>query len=327
MPVLVTGATGFLGGRLAQVLVERGESVRILVRQGSDVRHLAGLKIEVVPGGLRDSEAVRAAVRGVTHIYHCAGCATDWAPLRVYREANVAGLEELLAASIRQKRLERFLHISTTDVYGYPEEPCDESAPLKDIGLPYNSTKCRGEECVREAESRSSLPVTIVRPATIFGPRGKAFTTDVAEHLRRGTMAVIDGGRSRGGFCYVDNAVDGILRAAASKKTVGRAYNLADATGETWRSYVDALARGLGCRRAWIDLPSGAALHAAAALEAAHRTLRLPGRPLLTRHAVYLLSRDQEYPIERARGDFGLASTVSFEEGVDRTLAWLRIAA
>ena len=327
MPVLVTGATGFLGGRLTQVLAEGGEAVRILVRKGSDVRHLAGLKLEVVPGGLGDSEAVRAAVRGVTHIYHCAGCATDWAPLRIYHDANVAGLENLLAAAGGQNRLERFLHVSTTDVYGYPQDPCDESAPLKDIGLPYNSTKCRGEECVREAESRSGLPVTIVRPATIFGPRGKAFTTDVAEHLRRGTMAVIDGGRTRGGFCYVDNAVAGILRAAVSTKAVGRAYNLADATGETWRSYVDALARGLGCRRAWIDLPSGAALHTAGALEAAHRTLRLPGRPLLTRHAVYLLSRDQEYPVERARQDFGLSQAVSFEEGIDRTLAWLRIIA
>jgi nucleoside-diphosphate-sugar epimerase len=166
--------------------------------------------------------------------------------------------------------------------------------------------------------------VTIVRPATIYGPRGKAFTADVADHLRRGTMAVIDGGRTRGGFCYVDNAVDGILRAAASAKTVGRAYNLADATGETWRSYVDALARGLGRRPPWIDISSGAAFSLAATLEAAHRAFRLPGRPLLTRHAVYLLSRDQEYPVSRARKDFGHAPSVSFEEGIDRTLEWLR---
>src|SRR5437879_5045177 len=176
MAVLVTGASGFLGGRLAQVLAARGETVRILARATSDLHHLAYLPIEIVQGDLAATASLAAAVRGVTHIYHCAACSTDWAADDVFYAASVAGVRNLLDAAVHVSSLQRLLHVSTTDVYGYPVEPCDESYPLTDVGLPYNRTKCQGEKCVWQA-SRRGLPVTVVRPATIYGPRSKDFGT------------------------------------------------------------------------------------------------------------------------------------------------------
>lgn len=320
MTALVTGGSGFLGGRLVQLLAERGAAVRALVRDGSDVRHLSAPGIKLTSGSLTDRESLAAAVRGVSHIYHCAACSTDWARWDVYYEANVAGVRNLLDAASCEPSLERFVHVSTTDVYGYPRVPCDESGTLMDVGLPYNRTKLLGETLVREA----SLPWTVLRPATIYGPRGKAFASDIAGLLRQGMMAVIEGGRSRGGFCYVDNAAQAIIDASASPTTQKRLYNLTDGTGVTWRQYVDALAHGLGTRRAWINLPGSLAFAVARAMEAPYRFLRAPGRPLLTRHAVYLLACDQEFPADAARHDFGFHPSVSFEEGVARTVAWLR---
>jgi nucleoside-diphosphate-sugar epimerase len=315
--VLVTGASGFLGGRLAQILVARGESVRVLARASSDLRHLDGLPVDVVRGD------AGPAVSGVTHIYNCAGCSTDWAPWRTYYEGNVAAVEELLRAAAGVRGLQRFLHVSTTDVYGYPRVPCDESHPLTDAGLAYNSTKCLGEKRVWAAARDTGLPVTVVRPATIYGPRGKAFVTDIAKLIRQGLMAVIGGGRTAGGFCYVDNAAEATIQAATASETAGRAYNLSDGTGATWRRYVDALADGIGGRRPWIDLPVGAAFALARVMEAPHRWLGVPGRPLLTRHAVMLLARDQEFPIERARREFGFRPAVGFEEGMRRSVEWV----
>jgi nucleoside-diphosphate-sugar epimerase len=305
------------------LLVSRGAAVRVLVRAGGDVRRLADSPVEIVRGSLSDVESLATAVRDVTHIYHCAACSTDWAPWRVYYEANVAGVRNLLAAAVASGGVQRFLHVSTTDVYGYPRDPCDESGPPTDTGLPYNRTKCQGEELVHEA-SAAGLAVTVIRPATIWGPRGKAFTADIAHLIQQGLMAVLDGGRSPGGFCYVDNAAEALIAAAHAPETVGRAYNIADGTGATWRTYVDALADGLGRRRPWIDIPSAVAFPLAFAMEAPHRHLRVPGRPLLTRHAVFLLSRNQEFPTERARRDFGFRPEVSFEQGMARTLAWLK---
>jgi nucleoside-diphosphate-sugar epimerase len=322
--VLITGASGFLGGRLAQVLSQRGSKVRVLLRPGAELAHLRDSGVEflcVAPG---DVTTLNTAVQGITHIYNCAGCSTDWAPWSSYFEANVTIVRNLLDAAGKTNQVRRFLHVSTTDVYGYPAIACDETQPLTDAGLPYNSTKCLGEESVWAASREHGVPVTIVRPATIYGPRGKAFAADIAQLIRQRMMAVFDGGKARGGFCYVDNAVDGIIDAANAPEAESNAYNLADGTGVTWRKYVDALADGLGERRPWIDLPSSVALGLARVLESPHKLLRIPGRPLLTRHAVLLLSRDQEYPTAKAQRDFGFLPRISWDEGLRRTVGWLR---
>ncbi len=273
----------------------------------------AGEPVRLLETRLSDTAGLVAAVRDVSVIYHCAARSTDWAPWNSFYESNVTGVENLLAAAAQSTSLRRFVHVSTTDVYGYPRIPCDETHPTVDVGLPYNCTKILGDTLVRG----SSLPFTIVRPATIYGPRGKDFATTIAAHLRQGTMAVIDGGRTPGGFCYVDNVAAAMIAAASQEAAIGQIYNISDGTHMTWRAYVDAIADGLGTRRAWINLPAALAFPLARAFE------MLPGRPMLTRHAVYLLSRNQEYPAARAHRDLG-PPAVSIEDGIARTVAWLR---
>jgi nucleoside-diphosphate-sugar epimerase len=321
---LVTGASGFLGGRLVEMLAERGGMVRVLARGSSDLRHLSHLQIQIVRGDLGDAAALGEAMRGVRVVYHCAACSTDWAASATYIAANVAGTQNVLDAAVRAGSVERFLHVSTTDVYGYPRVPCDESTPTRDVRLPYNRTKIQGEEAVWRAHREHGLPVTVVRPATIFGPRGKDFVVEIAKLLRQRLMLLIDGGRARGGFTYVDNLAMAMIQAAENTSTLGRAYNISDGTGTTWGEYTNALADALGCKRPWLRLPFSAAMALAPGMEAVQRTLRLPGRPLLTRHAVHLLGQDQEFPAARARADFGFAPHVSFVEGMARSAAWVR---
>ena len=324
MTVLVTGASGFLGGLLAEILVERGEQVRVLARGSSDLRHLSHLQIHIVRGDLGDAAALAESVRGVRVIYHCAACSTDWAPLQTYIATNVHGTQNLLDAAVRVGTVERFLHVSTTDVYGYPVVPCDENAPRRDVGLPYNRTKIQGEEAVWRAHREHGLPVTVVRPATIYGPRGKDFVVEIAEMLRQRMMLLVDDGRARGGFTYVDNVATAMMDAAASANTLGRAYNISDGTGATWRDYTNALADALGFSRPWLTLPFPVAMALGRTMEIPHGWLKLKGRPLLTRHAVHLLGQDQEFPAARAREDFGFAPRVSLAEGIERSAAWLR---
>lgn len=327
MRAVVTGASGFLGGRLAQILAARGDEVTVLARPTSDLRHLEGVPVQVAEGDLRDPASLQRAVAGATHIFHCAACSTDWAPLQTYIGGNITGTENLLAAARTLPTLERFLHVSTTDVYGYPLVPYSEAGPLTRTALPYNQTKLQGELAVWSASQTHRLPVTVVRPGTIYGPRGKDFTLDIATLLHQRTMAVVDGGAAPGGFLYVDNAAGAMLDAALSPHTIGQAYNLVDGTGTTWREYLTRFAALLGTKPPWINLPFRAAMAVAAAMEAPYRTLGLPGRPLLTRHAVYLLGRSQEFPIGKARSDFGFTPAISLEEGLQRSADWLRATA
>jgi nucleoside-diphosphate-sugar epimerase len=324
MATFVTGASGFLGGHLAEELVARGEEVFVLVRSSVPAPHLARLPVTPVVGDLGDVGLLRRALAPVTRIFHCAACSTDWAKWETYFSANVTGTENLLEAARSAPRLERFVHVSTTDVYGYPEVPCDETHPSVDAGLPYNQTKRLGELAVWRAREAWQLPVTVVRPATIYGPRGKDFTVEIAALLRQRLMATIDGGSARGGFAYVGNVVDAMLAASVSQAALGQAYNLADGTDATWQDYLRLFALALAYPDPWIDLSTATATRLARALEGIHKLLRLPGRPLLTRHAVKLLAVDQEFPAERARREFGFAPTVSLEEGVARSAAWIR---
>jgi nucleoside-diphosphate-sugar epimerase len=306
------------------MLAERGDNVRVLARASSDLRHLSHLKLQIVRGDLSDTAALTEAVRGARVVYHCAACSTDWAPLATYFQTNVVGTQNLLDATVRAGTVERFLHVSTTDVYGYPLTPCDESAPMRDAGLPYNRTKILGEEAVWQAQREHGLPVTVLRPATIFGPRSKDFVAEVAKLLRQRMMLLIDGGRAPGGFTYVDSVAQAMIDAAASSVTVGRAYNICDETGTRWREYIGVLADALGYARPWLSLPFPVAMALGRTMEVPYGWLKSSSRPLLTRHATYLLGRNQEFPVARARADFGFRPRVPFAEGISRSAAWVR---
>ncbi|WP_051707762.1 MULTISPECIES: type I polyketide synthase [unclassified Streptomyces] len=321
--VLVAGASGFIGGHLTRRLAEHGHRVRVLVRDGSDRSAFDGADVEIVTGDLADPDSLRRATAGVRHVYNCTGMSADWGPWEQFRGVNVDGSRRLAEAAHHAGTVERFLHVSTTDVYGYPATPCDESAPPRDIGLPYNRSKLLGERAVRETAERTGLPLTVVRPVSVYGPRSKDFVIEIATLLLGKQMVYIRRGDVPAGLVYVGNLVDGMIAACGSETAAGRTYNLRDADLTTWREYVEALAHGLGVKPPALSLPTPLARGVATASEKLYGALRVKARPVLTRHAVHLFDRDQSYAIDRARDDFGFKSEVGFQEGMDLTLAWL----
>ncbi|MFK4106053.1 aminotransferase class I/II-fold pyridoxal phosphate-dependent enzyme [Streptomyces sp. NPDC019531] len=321
--VLVAGASGFIGGHLTRRLAEHGHRVRVLVRDGSDRSAFDGVDVEIATGDLGDPDSLRRATAGVRHVYNCTGMSADWGPWEEFRRINVDGSRHLVEAAHHAGTVERFLHVSTTDVYGYPVTPCGETTELRDIGLPYNRSKLLGERAVREAAERAGLPLTVVRPVSVYGPRSKDFVIEIATLLLSKQMVYIRRGDVPAGLVYVGNLVDGMIAACTSETAAGRAYNLRDPDLTTWREYVEALARGLGVKPPAFSLPTPLARGVATASEKLYGALGVKSRPVLTRHAVHLFDRDQSYAIDRARDDFGFKSEVGFQEGMDLTLAWL----
>lgn len=319
---LVTGCSGFLGSHLVEALVARGEEVRALVRPASEKDHLKSLGVELVCGDLNDVHSLRTAAQGIDCVYHCAALAADWGSWEAFRAANVTGVRNLLEAAL-EAGVSKFVHVSTTDVYGHPDYPADESAFFRLRGWPYGDTKIEGERLVWTFYHQHGLPITVVRPVNIFGPRSTSFVLEIAELLKSGSMVHIGKGQKPAGLAYVTNVVDLLLRAADNESSVGQAYNASDGSDVTWRQYVDRLAEIIGVPGPRIVVPYRLAYLAGWAMEKAYGALRIRTRPLLTRMAAELFSTHQGFSINKARRELGYEPDVSFEEGMNRVEAWL----
>ncbi|MFT3708590.1 MAG: SDR family NAD(P)-dependent oxidoreductase [Archangium sp.] len=324
MHALVTGATGFIGGHLAERLLERGDRVRLLVRRPEAATELAAKGAQVVRGDVTDPASIPRALEGIDVVFHVAGLSADWGKLEDFEAINVRGARNMAEAAAASG-VKRFVHVSTTDVYGYPLVACASDGPTQDLGLPYNSSKLRGELAVREVSAATGLPLVVIRPATVYGPRSKDFALELANLIAKKDMMVVNGGKAPAGLLYVDNLCDALIEAATREVAIGKIYAVRDPGKQTWRDYVDRVSEGLSLPRVTTNMPSWLAFTLGAIFEFLWRLTRAKSRPLLTRHVVYVMSRDQSYGCESAIADLGFTSRISFEEGMKRTLEWLRV--
>src|SRR5438067_2857145 len=194
MTVLVTGATGLLGSHLTDLLLERGQHVRVLVQRGNCVSQLAHPNVEICWGDMSDCASLAAAVRGVDCVLHCAARTGPWGRAADYETVNVLGLETLvesaLAAGVR-----RFVHVSSITVHGNDVQGrADETAPLRVEPNPYSRSKVAGERLLARLIREQGAPVTIVRPGWIYGPRDVASFARFAAMIQRGKMVIIGSG-------------------------------------------------------------------------------------------------------------------------------------
>jgi nucleoside-diphosphate-sugar epimerase len=325
---LLTGASGFIGGRLAQRLVHDGYPVRCLVRESSDTTALDALGVELARGDLTDAASLARAVDGCRYVFHCGALVSDWATKDEIIKINVVGTRSLLQASAAAA-VRRFVHLSTTDVYGYPDEAStDESYVSTRFRNWYAQTKRDAEAEVRRAERERALAAVILRPATVYGPGSVEVVGEIARAIRRRNMLLIDDGRAIAGLCYVDNVIDAALLALHSDAAPGQAFNLSDALDVTWRQFTDDLAAGLGSPRVRLSMPYWLASSIGFSLEHGYRLLRrmtaLSAPPLLSRQAVQVLGKNQDFSNRKARETLGWSARVGYREGLEATLTWLR---
>jgi nucleoside-diphosphate-sugar epimerase len=325
---LITGATGFIGGHLAERLAREEYGVRCLVRPTSDTALLDRLNVELVEGDLTVPSSLARAAAGCRYVLHCGALVSDWATVGEIRRINALGTVNLLEASSAAS-VERFVHFSTTDVYGYPSgRAIDETYVPSDFQNWYAQTKREAEREVLRAHQGHELAVVILRPATVYGPRSEEVIGEMAAAIKRRQMLLVDRGRAIAGLTYVENVADAAVLALREDAAVGQAFNITDGLPLTWRQFLDDLADGLGCPRVRWSLPFGVAQALALTLEQTYRflrkTVRVKTPPLLSRQAVHVLGRDQDFSNEKARSLLGWTPRVDYPAGLEATLAWLQ---
>lgn len=323
MRILITGATGFIGGRLAERLLDAGWAVRGLARNPAAAAGLAALGVEVVAGNLLDRGSVTAAVEGCDAVIH-AGAWTG-SPATAENDAwitNVAATGWLLETAQRA-RLARFVYLSSVAVYGLNSAPViDESAATPPVGQLYPDSKIAAETLVRGAAAQG-LATTIVRPASTYGPRGDAWTVGPVQQIKAGRLVLLgrDAGLVNPG--YIDNFADGVLAALVSPQAVGETFNICDGITVTYRDFYLRYAAMLGKT----SLPSVPAVLARGAASPPGRWLRrLAGRPVPGPWSLHFRFNPSRFSIDKARAVLGYAPQISLDEGMRRSEAWLRQA-
>ena len=323
MRVLVTGATGFLGRRLAAALVEHGHQVRALVRNPNADDASVADGVEVWRGDLRDPESVIAACEGMEVVQHAGALSSPWGPKSEFYATNVGGTQAVIDGCQRYG-VRRLIYVSSPSVVfdGQDQHNLTEAAPYPATSVSvYSQTKKLGEDLVNAASGR--LKMVILRPKAMFGPGDRALLPRLLATARTGRLPMIGDGRNLVDLTYVDNVVEAMRLAMTAESAVGKTYHITNDEHALLWNLVRRILHELKLPppRLHISLPT--ALAAAGAME---QVACVTGRePTLTRYSALILARTQTYNIAAAKRDLSYHPPVSLEEGIERTLSALRL--
>ncbi len=321
MKALVTGATGFIGSHLVEALVQRGAQIRCLVR---DKNHLGWVKdspVEFVVGNCREKNSLQQAVQDVDHVFHLAG-ATMAIKEKTFFEVNGQGTENLVQACIENNtRLKKFIYISSQAAAGpgRSEGKKNESDPCEPVS-PYGKSKLLGEKL---ALSHShELPLLILRPCAVYGPRDKGFYT-IFKCLSRGINPCLSGHDQHISMCYVQDLVQAILLAAETRTENGEIFFLSDGHDYRMGEIADTFAQAMEIRALKLRLPKQMLFSLGFLAEG---FARLTGKPsIMSRGKVEeMICKNWLCDITKARAVLGFEPRISLAQGAELTVAWYK---
>lgn len=321
MRVLITGATGFIGSHLAEALHAKGYELRVILRSTSNRRWIEHLPIEYLEGDIHDENMLSRAVDGVDYIYNLAGVTKARNEAEYFRSNHEATRKLLIATIAQSTKIKRFVHISSQTVTGpsLDGKPVDETTPCQPITA-YGRSKLEAEkECLK---LMSTLPVTIVRPPAVYGPRDK----DIYEFfktMKMGIHPLIGFSDTYVSLIHVRDLVGGILLAGEHRKSVGGTYFISSERFYNWKEVGDLTSKIMEKSAIRIRVPVALVYGISVIAEIAAFFSRKPA--LLNREkARDLVQRAWTCSIAKAKAELGYRERLTIEEGIQDTVTWYR---
>jgi nucleoside-diphosphate-sugar epimerase len=315
MRIFVTGASGFIGGAIAESMADEHEVLAMSRSEKSDQRIEALGAVPVrcdlgtlEPGDIPDCDAV----------VHCAAHVEPWGTREATWKINVEGTERVLAAA-RAAGARRFLHMSTEAVLWKgqdlidvsEDQPYPESTPYL-----YAETKAEAERLVRAA-NWGDMETVILRPRFVWGPGDQTLAPEIESMVDKGAFIWIDRGRARTSTTHIENLVHGAKLVLKSGRG-GEVYFVTDGEVRSFREFLPELMQAYGVELGDRSMPSWIARPAAAAIEGVWRSVGLSGTPPVTRHAIDLMCCDCTIRIDKIEKDLGYSPVLTVAKGLEQ---------
>lgn len=323
--VLVTGASGFLGSFLAERLSADGYKVYALLRRNSSKQYLKNIEgIRLVYGDLLDIRSLRSAVKDMDVVINCAALMSnyDWLSRGVFYRVNCAGTKNMLDASISQG-VKHFIHISTVGVLGGSDKPVylDEEAPYGRRLSKYEWSKCEAERVLLRYIKNYNLPITIVRPAQLYGPRMLYGWLPTLKSIRNAKFMIIGSGSPLIHPTHVDDAIDAIASLILKKESFGEIFHIAGPQAISLKSLFFTIAQHL-------DVPLPKCIPyvftywISAIAEGIPHFMKSERLSLLTRHRVRFFKENHAYNTNKAKSQLGYGPKTGLDAGIKNMVDW-----
>jgi 2-alkyl-3-oxoalkanoate reductase len=320
---LVTGATGFVGGHIAEAMTKKGWQVVTIARSTSDTKLLDTLGVEIVRGDLTDPASIDKAMTGVKAVVNCAAKVGDWGPVEEYRKVNVESVALLLEAA-RRHPLERFVHISSLGVYEAKDHHgTDETTPPPKQHMDgYTQTKVEAEDVVTGYHKNYGIPTVILRPGFVYGPRDRTVLPRLIDKLRRGRIRYIGSKLKRMNTIHVANIVAAVFLSLEKKEAIGEIFNITDDEEVTKQRFMETICAETGLTPPSRTVPYFVAKTVAGLVERIAKLRRKKNAPAVTRAQVKFMGQNLYYSCEKAKTLLGYQPQVKFAEGMKEMIDW-----
>jgi len=316
MKALVTGATGFIGSHLCEELIKRGYEVTCLSRSSSHLKWIENLTVRIVKGDCTDPASLGDIVKGFDYIFHLAGLTKSVSKDEFFciNEKGTANLIQAVAG--KNPGLKRFVYLSSLAAAG----PSENGSPIREDCVPspvsnYGKSKLEGEQAVMKYEE--TIPVTILRPPAVYGPRDKDMLV-MFKMIKKGFF--FDLGTCYYSLLYVDDLVHGIILSAESENAVGKKYFLSGDRFYTGEQIAMEIASALDVKATPLKVPKSVMPLVAFISEKMNKQ-GIINRDRIKdfRHSRWICDSG------KAKEEFGFQPKVAIKEGIKWTADWYRI--
>jgi len=328
MRVLVLGGTGFIGRHLVERLANNGFDVVVPVRRESSRKCLPTGPLKVVEADLLQPGSLDGLMEGIDTVFHLAairGSGWSLGDEDVYR-VNV-GITKNLMKSAASQTVKHCIYVSSVSVYGHPSNVLvGEEYPCSPVTR-YGQTKYESEKLVKEFQRRGKISSTIIRPVITYGPGDTwGMVAKLISLINSNKYLTIGDGENRMHLIYIDDLIDGLMLILNNPPVWGRTYIFAGEEPITINRLVGIISVALGTRVINLHIPTWFAKLTAQSMEFLYRLLAINKEPLVTLDKIDIMCRDRAFDFKRAKEDLRFAPKVGYEEGIERTVAWLKAA-